>query len=192
MNWFLVTNIVGLAGSLLMLKYYHFKKYDFTFKTAAVVTFLIVCQSIVLYVILAAGKLQAVYLPIAFLVVIADIVFSIGLIFSEAGKRVWQKTGGIFFLIISVVQLSEGTGTLVVQDLNTKMMLQDVLKWTSVAYPLVSVFFIGNFISEVRSLKQERGPEKMSEVLYSGLGVGAFAALVALFFIGEKLLKENN
>jgi hypothetical protein len=192
MNWFLVTNIVGLAGSLLMLKYYHFKKYDFTFKTAAVVTSLIVCQSIALYVILAAGKLQVVYLPIAFLVVIAAIVFSISLIFSEAGKRVWQKTGGIFFLIISVVQLSAGTGTLVVQDLNTKMMLQDVLKWTSVAYPLVSVFFIGNFISEVISLKHERGMEKMPEVLYSGLGIGTFAAVVAMFFTGEKLLKEGN
>ena len=70
-NWFLATNIVGLAGSLFLLKYYHFKKYDFTFKAATVVTFAIVCQSIVLYVILTAGKLQAFYLPIAFLVVIA-------------------------------------------------------------------------------------------------------------------------
>ena len=44
----------------------------------------------------------------------------------------------------------------------------------------------------MRSLKHERGTEKMPEVLYSGLGVGAFAALVAMFFIGEKLLEESN
>ena len=71
-------------------------------------------------------------------------------------------------------------------------MLQKILKWASVGYPLSSVFFIGNFVSEVRSLKHEQGTEKMPEVLYSGLGVGAFAALVAMFFIGEKLLEESN
>ena len=96
-NWFLVTNIVGMVGSLFLLKYYHFKKYEFTFKTATVVVIGTVCQSIVLYVILAAGKLQSFYLPIAFLVVIAAIVYSISLIFSEAGKRVWQKRGAFFF-----------------------------------------------------------------------------------------------
>ena len=191
-NWFLVTSIVGLVGSLFLLKYYHFKKYDFTFKVAIVVTFAMVCQSIVLYVILAAGKLQAVYLPIAFLVLLAGIGFSISLIFSEAGKRIWQKTGGIFFLIVSVIQLSAGTGALLSQDPNTKMMLQNVLKWTSVAYPLISVFFIANFVSEMRSLKHERGTEKMPEVLYSGLGIGTFAAVVAMFFTGEKLLEESN
>ena len=102
-NWFLVTNIVGLAGSLFLLKYFHFKKYDFTFKTATVVTFAIVCQSIVLYTILAAGKLQAFYLPIAFLIIIAAIVLLESLIFSEAGKRPWLKTGGIFILIVGLV-----------------------------------------------------------------------------------------
>ena len=119
-------------------------------------------------------------------------MFSISLIFSEAGKRVWQKTGGIFFLIVSVIQLSAGTGALLAQDLNTKMMLQDVLKWASVAYPLISVFFIANFVSEMRSLKPERATEKMPEVLYNGLGIGAFAAVVAMFFTGEKLLEESN
>ena len=61
-NWFLVTNIVGLSGSVFLLKYFHFKKYGFAFKTGFVATVAIVCHSIVLYAILAAGKLQAFYL----------------------------------------------------------------------------------------------------------------------------------
>ena len=35
-NWFLVTNVVGLAGSVFLLKYFHFKKYGFAFKTGTV------------------------------------------------------------------------------------------------------------------------------------------------------------
>ena len=65
-NWFWVTNIVGLAGSVFLLKYFHFKKYGFAFKIGIVATVAIVCQFIVLYTILVAGKLQAFYLPIAY------------------------------------------------------------------------------------------------------------------------------
>ena len=71
-------------------------------------------------------------------------------------------------------------------------MLQDVLKWASVAYPLISLFFIANFLSEIRSLKHESTAEKMPAALQSVLSLGAFAALVSMFFIGEKLLEEVN
>ena len=191
-NWFLVTNIVGLAGSVFLLKYFHFKKYGFAFKIGIVATVAIVCQFIVLYAILAAGKLQAFYLPIAYLTILAAMAFAVSLIFSEAGKKPWLKAAGISILIFGIVLVSAGTADLLAQDVNTKIMLQKILKWASVGYPLSSVFFIGNFVSEVRSLKREQRTEKMSEVLYSGLGVGAFAALVAMFFIGEKLLEESN
>ena len=191
-NWFLVTNIVALVGSLFLLKYYHFKKYGFTFKTATVATIAAICQSIVLYVILVARKLQTFYLPIAFLVVIAAIVYSISLIFSEAGKRVWQKRGGIFFLIVAIILLSAGTGALLTQEVNTKMMLQSVVKWASVGYPLVSFFFIANFLSEIRSLKLERNTEKKPAMLQNVLSFGGYAALISMFFTGGKLLKESN
>ena len=191
-NWFLVTNIVGLAGSVFFLKYFHFKKYGFAFKIGIVATVAIVCQFIVLYAILAAGKLQAFYLPIAYLTILAALAFAVSLIFSEAGKKPWLKAAGISILIFGIVLVSAATADLLAQDVNTKVTLQKILKWASVGYQLSSVFFIGNFVSEVRSLKRERGTEKMSEVLYSGLGVGAFAALVAMFFIGEKLLEESN
>ena len=191
-NWFLVTNIVGLAGSVFLLKYFHFKKYGFAFKTGTVATVATVCQLIVLYTILVAGKLQAFYLPIAYLTIIASMVSGASLIFSEAGKKTWLKAGGISMLIIGLVLVSAGTADLLTQDVNTKVMLQKILKWASVGYPLIVLFFIGNFVSEVRSLKHERGTEKMPEALYGGLSVGAFAALVSMFFIGEKLLEESN
>ena len=37
-NWFLVTNMVGFAGTFFLLKYFHFKKYGFAFKTGMVAT----------------------------------------------------------------------------------------------------------------------------------------------------------
>jgi len=191
-NWFLVTCIVGLVGSLFLLKYFHFKKYGYAFMLGMVATVATVCQFIVLYAILVARTLEAFYLPIVYLTIIATMVLGASLIFSEAGKKPWLKVAGIFILIFGVVLVSAGTADLLAQDLNTKVTLQNILKWASVGYPLSSVFFLGNFVSEVRSLKHESGTEKIPEVLYGGLSLGAFAAIVAVFFIGEKLLEESN
>ena len=190
-NWFLLTSIIGLIGSLFLLKYYRFKKYGFTFKAAAVVTVTTVCQFIVLYSILVARKLQAFYLPVAYLVIISAMVYGVSLIFSEAGKRPWQKIAGIFILILGAVLVSAGTADLLIEDVSTKIILQKILKWASIGYPLISIFFIGNFFDEMNSRKPVTNAEKMHEILQSALSLGSFAPAVFMFFLGEKLWTET-
>jgi len=191
-NWFLVTNIIGLAGSLFLLKYYHSRKYGFAFKSGIVVTVITFCQFIVLYIILVARELQSIYLPIVFLVLAADIVYAISLIFSNAGKRPWLKAAGVFTLIISVVILSAGIGSMLSQDVSTKLTLQEILQWASVAYTLIPLFFILNFLSEISSLKTENETPKLPVFQQSLLSLGSLTALVFPLFLGAKLSTQSD
>src|SRR5688572_28043770 len=152
-NWLLVTNLIGLVGSLFMLKYYRFRKYDFTFKSGVIVTALTVCQFTSLYLILVTGKFQDLYLPIAYLVVVGAIVYAISLIFSSAGNRPWLKTAGIFILLIGFILLAAGTGSTLSQDVDMKATMQKILQWASVGYALIPFFFIMNSLSEIKVLK---------------------------------------
>jgi predicted esterase len=191
-NWFLVTNIIGLAGSLLMLKYYHSRKYRFTFITAALVTTLTFCQFIVLYVIIVARELQNFYIPIAFLVLAAGIAYSTSLIFSDAGKRFWLKTAGVLILIISIILVSAGTGSMVSQDVSTKLTLQKILQWASVGYTLIPIFFILNFLSESRAKREDRETIKLSKLQEGFLSLLGLTGFVFAVFLGGMLSNQSN
>ena len=191
-NWFLVSNIIGLVGSFFILKYYHYKKFDFTFKTGIVVTFLSVCQFIVLYTILVSRKLQDFYLPIAFLVLAAGIVYSISLIFSEAGKRPWLKASGVSLLIISLVIAAAAIGGMISQNVETKISLQKTVQWASLAYALGPIFFIMNFRSELRmsaSIGELPKMPKQQETIFSLVGL---TGILFILFFGVMLMNQSN
>lgn len=191
-NWFLVTNIIGLVGSFFILKYYHYKKFDFTFKIAAVVMFLTVCQFIVFYTILVSRKLQGFYLPIAFLVLAAGIVYAMSLIFSHAGKRPWLKASGISLLVISLVIGLAAIGGMTSQDAGLKISLQKTVQWASLAYALVPFFLIMNFRSELGKVASTSGLPKMpkqQETIFSLIGL---IGILFILFFGVMLMNQSN
>ncbi|HKZ36739.1 MAG TPA: hypothetical protein VJ184_03745 [Chryseolinea sp.] len=191
-NWFLVTNIIGLTGSLLMLKYYHYRKYRFTFITAVLVTALTFCQFFVLYVIIVARELQNFYIPIAFLVLAAGIAYAISLIFSDAGKRPWLKAAGIFILIISLVLVSAGITSMVSQDISTKLTMQKILQWASVGYTLIPICFVLNFLSELKTTQKEQETIKLSKFQEGFLSLLGLTGFVLAIFLGGMLSNQSN
>ena len=191
-NWFLVTGVIGLVGSLLMLKYYHSRNYRFTFITAAVVTALTFCQFIVFYAIIVARRLQNFYVPIVFLVLAAGIVYAISLTFSGAGERSWLKTSGVFILIISVVFVSAAIGSMVSEDVSTKLTLQKILQWASVGYTSTPVFFILNFLSELRAIKEDRNALKLSKLQEGLLSLVGLTGFVMTIFFGGMLANQSS
>jgi predicted esterase len=192
-NWLLVTNLIGLVGSLFMLKYYRFRKYDFTFKTGVIVTALTFCLFMLLYLILlVVGKFQSLYLPIAYLVVVASIVYAISLIFSKAGKRPWLKTTGFFMLLVALILLAAGTVSILSQDVGIKATMQKILQWASAGYTLISFLFIMNFLSEIKALKLTGENSKLPDNLENMLSSVALTGTVFMLLFGVMLLNQTN
>src|SRR5215213_5458505 len=66
--WFVILTIINLVWSLIILKYYHYKKYWFTFLAITFVTIATLYQHTVFYIILVSGKLKSYYIPALLLV----------------------------------------------------------------------------------------------------------------------------
>ncbi len=67
LGWYILIAIINLMVSFVMLKYYHHKKYWFTFSLSIIVTIASLCYFIIVYSILAKGELRD-YFTISFLV----------------------------------------------------------------------------------------------------------------------------
>lgn len=191
-NWFLATYLVGLVASLLMLKYYHAMNYRFAFKAGVAFTASTFIQFIIMCCILFWRDLISFYLPVAFLAVVVGMIYAISLMSSNAGKRRWLKTDGVFMLVVSIVLFITGIGSITSQDVGVKTTLQKIVQYVSIAYTLGPVFFILNFLSELRDLKSERETYKLSKLMESLLTLGALTAFISVLILSSMLSTQSN
>ncbi len=155
--WHIFFTIFYLAMLLFMLEYYHQKQYWFSFWTGVILAVLILFYAVIAYHLLVARELGR-FFNVSYLSVLgAGALHSISLIFSEANKRAWLKNGGIFLFIFEV-----GIAVLYIwliksADVQLKGILVKIHMWASIAGSMVFVFFIMNFLDELKVLKRENG-----------------------------------
>ncbi len=195
LGWYILIAIINLMVSFVMLKYYHHKKYWFTFSVSIIFTITSLCYFIVVYGILAKGELRD-YFTISFLVTSGTgLLYYISLLFPPAGKRPWLKTTGIFGFIMMLILVSGYIWSLNSQDYQIKVILDKILNWGSLAGGiLLPILYIMNFMSETRVLKPDFENKNIrlrnrSKVLMVFAGAIAFSA--TLFFAG-KLASESQ
>jgi hypothetical protein len=93
-HWFLVTSIIALVGTLCLLKYYHYKQFQFTFWVLTISTAASLYHFILFYNLLKTRELSGEYIVATLIVIGMGIIYALSLIFSEAGKRPWLKAAG--------------------------------------------------------------------------------------------------
>ena len=191
-GWFIGVNIISLAGSLILLKYYHYKKYWFVFSTLTIAAVASFCLFIIMYRILEARQLAGYYTPIFLLSLGTGAVYAISLIFSKAGKRTWLKTAGVFTFVINLILMSVVIWHTNSQDVELKDTLEKMSQWISMAGNLVPMLFILNFLGEVKLLNTEN--VNTTEQKFSGnlLTVAGLLALGFTFGFGLQLAAESS
>jgi len=189
--WFVILAIINLVWSLIILKYYHYKKYWFTFLAITFVTIATLYQHTVFYIILVSGKLKSYYIPALLLVLSIGILYAISLIFSRAGKRPWLKTAGIFTFILALVLISAIIWHMNSQDVQLKSTLDNFMQWASLTGNLIAVVFMMNFLSELRILKEENVDSTQHKSLESFLGLASTIALLATLIFGVWIARES-
>ena len=145
LGWYVLLVIINLVVLFVLLKYYHYKKYWFTFSTSIIVTIASLCYFIIVYSILAIGELRD-YFTIAFLITSGtSLLYYISLLFSRAGKRPWLKTTGIFGFILMLILVSAFIWSLNSQDFQIKVTLDKILNWASLAGSILLPINIHSF-----------------------------------------------
>jgi hypothetical protein len=192
--WFLAVNITSFIGSLLLLKYYHYRNYQFAFFTGIIGVIANLGFATVVYIILTKGELRSYYTPVTLIDLCAIIVYAAGLIFSNTRKRFWLKVTGVFGLIIGVVLVSAIIGNIYSPIVRTNNIITKIFQWASMAGSLISVPFILNFLSELRILRAESRDIKKQKFLdellvFTGIIAFIFTVTFGILFASESSSK---
>lgn len=193
LGWIVLIVIINLVVLFVLLKYYHYKKYWFTFSTGIIFTIAGLCYFIILYIILAIGELGD-YFTIAFLITLGTgLLYYISLLFSRAGKRPWLKTTGIFGFIFMDILLLAFIWSLNSQDSQIKVTLDKILNWASLAGGiLIPILYIMNFLSESRVLKPDYENRRLQNRLKDLMVFAGVIAFSATLFLAGKLVNESR
>jgi hypothetical protein len=184
--WFLVLNVTAVIGSALLLMYYWHHNYRIVFFTGtiAVIANLGYCY------ILLTPALKPYYGFSLLLSLCTVIVYFLSLIFSNTRKRHWLKLAAICGLVIALLLASAFIGATYSKDLRIIYRLNKTAQWSSIAWYLVNVVFIMNFLREIKELKT--ATTNVSRTKYAAAIFG-FLAIIATVFtiaIGTLLLSE--
>jgi len=176
-----------------LLKYLHHKQYLFAFRAGILATLLVFFQSILAYIILifVARELQVYSMIIVVVFLITAIVFALALIFSGAGEKPWLKTAGIFMLILYVVfgvALAWGT---IPPGFLTAGTLQKIEQWVSLAGSIIPLFFIMDFVSELK-FPSVTAEEPHRHGLKEQVSIGALIiTVVVVITLGVKITRDS-
>jgi len=190
-GWFWVANIISLSMSVLLLKYFHYRKYWFAFFTGAISAIANSCYAVVIYAIIVARKLETFRIPVVLLVIGAGIVYAAGLIFSSTGKRPWLKAAGILTLPIGLVLGSTVIWSLSSPSFQMMSILETISQWTSMAACLIPISFIMHFLSERRMVKTENAGISRQGFSENIMGQAGIVAIICTLIFGVKMAAES-
>ncbi len=190
--WFLVVNITGITSTLLLLKYYHYRNYRFAFFTGIIALIADISNGAVIYILLTSGELRSYYAPTLALRLCAIILYALSLLFSNVREKLWLKLAGTYTLIIGVILLATLAGGIYAKDFHIISVLREISQWTSMAACIVPVFYIMNFLSELRILKTENTNESMQKSSDVPWGLVAIIPFVFMIILGTSLANEGS
>lgn len=162
--WFVVMVIVNILALFVLLKYYQHKRYSITFKLGLVYVILLVCHFIVIYTMSSARLLEGLFRYTYPLALISVLLYSISLIFLNAGRRPWLKTAGLFIFVLGSIQLLSYIWNVNTENVQVIIALQKVRSWNLLAESLIPIPFILNFLSEKRKLEMKNRNPILSNV----------------------------
>ena len=183
-SWYFLGTIATLVISLIILKYYHYKKYKFAFITGVIAAISSLAFSLLVYGMMMGAKVVSYYIPVYIFSLAVGIIYGVSLVPSPAGKRPWLRTAGILvfvlhaFLMVVVIAFTRNT--------LSNVEVERIHQWTSLASLLIPGLFTLNFLSELRTTKLESVDPKMPPVLKSIMTFVAVVAFIAFIIIGAK------
>ena len=183
-SWFFLGTIATLVISLIILKYYHHRKYKFAFIVGAIAAISSLAFSLLVYGMMMGARVLSYYIPVYIFSLAVGIIYGASLMPSPAGKRPWLRAAGILvfalhaFLMVVVVAFT--------RSILSNVEVERIHQWTSLASLLIPALFTLNFLSELRTTKRESVDSKMPQALKSIMTFVGVVAFIAFIIIGGK------
>jgi predicted esterase len=186
-GWMLTSFGVIAIHSLILIRYYKFKHYQFALWATASVIITLFLQTIMIANVLQTREVTPLYVVLTLLVGIASVIVSLSLLFSTARERKWLRVAGFCSLLTGLAWLfSIGWSLLSVSDRvgGATQKLDQVVGFFNC---LIPVFFILNYKSE-RSMSRDRRRDESIDTLYA---IGSFVVIMVVTIFGYRFMSEG-
>jgi len=192
LDWALVTNVIALVGSLFVLKYYHYKKYQFTLVSGIIAAIANFYAFVIFYTMSGSVQFMNYYLPALLIMLGTSIVYGLSLVFSIAGQRICLRFAGIFTFLISAVLFGSIIWFMSSPDLQASAILEKISQWASLVANIVPALYILNFMSELDVIDDTSHSTPMPKNLEHGsVAIGAIATMFLLVY-GVMITGESS
>jgi predicted esterase len=188
-EWFLVSIAMNLIASLLILKYYAIKKYDFALVAAVIATFASLSFSLVVYSMMMGAQLAPYYIPVYIFSIGSAILYGASLLGNPAGKRPLLRVAGFVMLFLSGFLLAVVIAF--TQSALSNPEVERIHQWTGLVGLVIPVLFILNFMNEQKTRKTEQTDFVVRQPLKGIMTAVGIAGMVALLFVGPKFIGQS-
>lgn len=174
-----------------MLKYTHYKKYQFAFWALICTAAASLIHAIIVYGFITGKTFGTFHPATTLLALTANFFLGLSLIFSEAAERKWLKIAGMSILILGLILIATiflGIGS---SDIGFRSVLEKIHLVAAVAGELTVIFFILNFLDEIRTVKLEDTASGNKKFSTSYLIMVVIVAFVFTLFLGGMVTKET-
>ncbi len=189
-RWSVLMYVVSFAWSLIILKYYHHKRYHLAFWTLIVSIATSLVQFYLFYDLLHSREISMAYVIASLLLPVTGIVYAVSLIFSRTAERQWLKTSGIIMLIVGVAMLISLSWALASVSSRVNGTIETFEQWISLVSSVIPVLFILNFLDEKKAIAETTSTSHivgLSEIMsFAGVIV-----LIATFFFAPRFFAES-
>lgn len=192
-SWFLLGNFISLITSVLVLTYYHHKKYQLAFSTglvASLVAFIVFGGFLFLLLSMLYPSIGRHTNEIILLGIITALVYSTSLFVSRAKIRPWLKRAGIVSAILYLGQLAALIWFIDTPFYPINATLDTIRLWLSLAERTVPILLLFNFVDELKSADTAKEPPPLSIRLLIAKGVLAILTICSVV-LGIRLAGEN-
>lgn len=184
-SWLILTTIMDIVSSSLLLYYYYHKEYRLTFFAGTIVLAASIIFNVLIYIILVFKQLYSLYISACIIFSSISIPFYIIIIFSNSGKRPLLKFTGIVAVIFGSILLTSLIWNRFFGTLHLKPIFEKIDFWTSWLSCIVSALLLGNFVSELKQIKDQKGNLFNFRII-----IPALIAIVPLLILGNKMYSE--
>ncbi|GEM_PF-2415237 len=186
-QYYVVSFILNTLASIVLLRYFHIKKFQFALYSALFVLLAGTANFFFVFNFLNTGNSSEYILPASILYLLSGIPYGFGLIFSKAGKRSWLKIAGIFHLVSTSSLLL----TLLLR-LSAEFNLQDAHQWIGIVANLVFLLYAKNFSEELKENPEEALNEQPKSLLKVFVGLVGAMALASVLIVGIQMSQETS
>jgi hypothetical protein len=191
-RWFLTLSISVLAGSILLIKYYHFKKYRFVFITGIIS---VVCNfgyAILIFIILKFHKFSNYNIPLLIISLSTGMLYAFSLLLPKPEKGIWLKISGFLMIAGSVIYSSALVWYTLHSSAETNNKVEKISEWVYLGSSMIYVSLIIHFIGELKRISLNNAGLQMRKGLRTVSQLAAIVSFICMLTFGIRIYSDCN